>query len=124
MACLNLVARYDWRQAVGRAAASKPEGNVTRIIGSGLAVLVWAALIAPGAAATVPPKNCGMVTVKSKRFQIKADQMRCGTAKTYSRRYLRSHTRPSGYRCNDYTSGTALRFRCSKRIKVFFAIRR
>jgi hypothetical protein len=95
-----------------------------RIVGAGLAALVLAAVVAPGAGATVPPKNCGMVTVKSKRYQIKADQMRCRKAKTYSRRYLRSHSRPSGFRCNDYSSGTALRFRCSKSIKVFFAIRR
>ena len=30
--------------------------------------------------------------------------MRCSTAKTYSRRYLRAHARPSGYRCADYGS--------------------
>ncbi len=95
-----------------------------RIIGSGLAALVLAAVVAPGAGATVPPKDCGNITVKSKRYQIKADQMRCRTAKTYSRRYLRRHKRPSGYRCNNYSSGTALRFRCSKSIRVFFAIRR
>jgi hypothetical protein len=88
------------------------------------AVLTLALVVAPGAAATVPPKNCGTISVKSKRYQIKADQMRCDTAKTYSRRYLRSHTRPSGYRCSDYASGTKLKFRCYKRVRVFFAIRR
>ena len=95
-----------------------------RLIGLGVTVLLAAAVLVPGAHATVPPKNCGMITVKSKRYQIKADQMRCRTAKTYSRRYLRRHSRPSGYRCTDYRSGTALKFRCSKSIKVFFAIRR
>jgi hypothetical protein len=95
-----------------------------RLIGPGLAALLVAGLIAPGAGATVPPKNCGKITVKSKRYQIKADQMRCVTAKTYSRRYLRRHARPSGYRCRSYSGGTALKFRCSKRVKVFFAIRR
>jgi hypothetical protein len=89
-----------------------------------LAVLAFVAASAPGAGATVPPKNCGMVTVKSKRYQIKADQMRCSTAKTYSRRYLRSHSRPSRYKCSDYSSSTKLRFRCSKGVRVFFAIRR
>lgn len=89
-----------------------------------LAVVALAAALAPGAGATVPPKNCGMVTVKSKRYQIKADQMRCSTAKTYSRRYLRSHSRPAHYKCSDYTSSTKLRFRCSKGVRVFFAIRR
>ena len=95
-----------------------------RIIGPGLMAVVVAAVMAPGAGATVPPKNCGMITVESKRYQIKADQMRCSTAKTYSRRYLRSRARPSGYRCRSYSGGTALKFRCSKRVKVFFAIRR
>ena len=97
---------------------------MTRIIGPGLTALVVAAVMAPGTSATVPPKNCGMITVKSKRYQIKADQMRCGTAKTYSRRYLSRRARPSGYRCRSYSGGTALKFRCSKSVKVFFAIRR
>ena len=87
-------------------------------------VVALALVAAPWAAATVPPKNCGILTVNSKRYQIKADQMRCSSAKTYSRRYLRSHSRPSGYRCSDYSSSTKLRFRCSKRVRVFFAIRR
>ena len=95
-----------------------------RVLGAGVAVLLLAVLLAPVAGATVPPKTCGMITVKSKRYQIKADQMSCSTAKTYSRRYLRRHARPSGFRCADFKSGTALKFRCSKRIKVFFAIRR
>ena len=86
--------------------------------------LAVAFVFAPGAAATVPPKNCGMLAVKGKRYQIKADQMRCSSAKTYSRRYLSSHSRPSGYRCSDYGSSTKLKFRCSKSIRVFFAIRR
>jgi hypothetical protein len=95
-----------------------------RIIGPGLTALIVAGIMAPGTAATVPPKNCGTITVKGKRYQIKADQMRCDTAKTYSRRYLRRRARPSGYRCRSYSGGTALKFRCSKRVKVFFAIRR
>jgi len=81
-------------------------------------------VIASGAGATVPPKNCGTMTVKSKRYQIKADQMRCATAKTYSRRYLSRHARPSGYRCTDFSSSTKLKFRCAKGVRVFFAIRR
>jgi hypothetical protein len=97
---------------------------LTRLIGPGLAALLATGLMATGAGATVPPKDCGKITVKSKRYQIKADQMRCDTAKTYSRRYLSRHARPSGYRCRSYSGGTALKFRCSKRVKVFFAIRR
>lgn len=83
-----------------------------------------AAVAAPSAGAIVPPKNCGMLTVKGKRYQVKADQMRCRPARTYTERYLRSHIRPTGYRCSDYGSSTALKFRCAKRTRVFFAIKR
>jgi hypothetical protein len=76
------------------------------------------------AGAIVPPRNCGTIEVKERRYTIKADQMRCRTAKRYSRRYLRSHERPSGYRCTDYGRETKLKFRCSRGIRVFFAIRR
>ena len=61
---------------------------------------------------------------ESKRYQIKADQIRCATAKTYARRYLSRHSRPSGYRCTDFTSSTKLKFRCAKGVRVFFAIKR
>ena len=31
--------------------------------------------------APVPPRNCGMLEAKGKRFNIKADQIRCRTAR-------------------------------------------
>ena len=95
-----------------------------RLVGPGLAALVMVALTAPDAGATVPPKNCGTITVKSKRYLIKADQLRCGAAKAYSRRYLSRRVRPAGYRCTRPSGRTALEFSCSKRVKLFFAIRR
>jgi hypothetical protein len=96
-----------------------------RGIGLGIAAaLVLALVAAPATTATVPPKNCGMLTVKSKRYQIKADQIRCRTAKTYAKRYLRSRSKPSGYRCTNYSRATKLKFRCSKSVRVFFAIKR
>ena len=97
-------------------------------LAAAIALAVAAALVlAPiqRAGATVPPKNCGVMTVKGKRYQIKADQMRCSTAKRYSRRYLSSGRRPSGYRCKNFrASDTKLRFRCAKGVRVVFAIRR
>ena len=87
-------------------------------------ILALALFVSAGATATVPPKNCGKLSVSGKRYQIKADQMRCTTAKTYSRRYLSSHDKPSGYRCNNYGASTKLKFRCSKCVRVFFAIKR
>jgi hypothetical protein len=92
-----------------------------------VALLGAAALAVAGAgpaAAVIPPKNCGMMTVKGKRYQIKADQIKCNSAKTFSRRYLSTRARPAGYRCRDFSGGTKLKFRCSRGIKVFFAIRR
>ena len=88
-------------------------------------VLAAVALSAGAANAIVPPKNCGMQTVSGKRYQIKADQLRCRTAKRYSRTYLSSARRPAGYHCKNYrASETKLKFRCAKSIRVFFAIRR
>ncbi len=79
---------------------------------------------AGAAQAIVPPQDCGMLTVDGRRYNIKADQIRCSTAKPYARRYLASNRRPSGYRCQRYSSQTKLKFRCSRGIKVFFAIKR
>ena len=61
--------------------------------------------------AIVPPKNCGTITVKHRRYQIKADQLPCSKAKTYASRYLGSRIRPPGYKCHRY-SGSALVARC------------
>ncbi len=72
----------------------------------------------------MPPTDCGIVTVKGKRYDIKADQLRCKTAKPHATRYLSTHRRPTGYTCRDYGSQTKLKFRCSRGVKVFFAIRR
>ncbi len=53
----------------------------------GTAALLAAALSvlsltsAEDASATVPPRNCGIIGAGGKRFQIKADQMRCRTAR-------------------------------------------
>ena len=72
----------------------------------------------------MPPKNCGMLEVGSKRFQVKADQIRCRTARKYARSYLVSSRKPSGYRCRNYGRETKIKFRCSKGKRVLFAIRR
>ena len=88
------------------------------------ALSVLSLATAEKAGATVPPRNCGMLGVGGKRYQIKADQIRCRTAKSHSRRYLRTRRRPSGYRCRNYNGGTKLKFRCWRGDRLFFAIRR
>ncbi len=80
--------------------------------------------VAQPAGAIVPPRDCGFTTVGSKRYNIKADQLRCRTAKPHARRYLRTGRRPSGYKCKNYRGGTKLKFRCERGVKTFFAIRR
>jgi hypothetical protein len=89
-----------------------------------LATLATLAALAPRTAAIVPPTDCGMLTVKAKRYNIKADQLRCEPARTYASRYLSTRRRPSGYRCRDFGAETKLKFRCARGIRVFFAIRR
>ena len=87
--------------------------------------LALVVVLAPGAAwAPVPPRNCGMLEAKGKRFNIKADQIRCRTARRYARRYLVDHVRPRGYSCRTYGRETSIEFRCSKGVRVLFAIRR
>jgi hypothetical protein len=88
-----------------------------------LSVAVLLVMAAPSPA-PVAPRNCGMMSVEGQRYQVKADQIRCRTAKTWTRRYLRDADRPSRYRCRSYSSSRALKFRCWKRQRVFFAIRR
>lgn len=87
--------------------------------------LAFALALPAAAPAVVPPKNCGAITVKGKRYTVKADQMRCTTARRYSTNYLISVKRkPPGWRCERYGRETKLRFRCVKGRANFFAIRR
>lgn len=88
-----------------------------------IATLAVAALSAGQAGATVPPKNCGNITVKSRAYQIKADQVRCATAKRYAKRYLSVRDAPSGWRCRDFRS-SRMKFRCTRGVRVVFAIKR
>jgi hypothetical protein len=99
--------------------------SVKRILVVVTSALAVAVVFAPAPAwAPVPPKNCGMLDKGSKRFNIKADQIRCRTARRHARRYLASHSEPRGYSCRDYGRGTSIEFRCTKGQRVLFAIRR
>jgi hypothetical protein len=86
-------------------------------------VTIVAGAFLPAASATVPPRNCGPLTVGTRHFIIKADQIRCKTAKTDAKAYIAKRQKPRGYTCRNYT-GSKMTFRCNKGIKVFFAIRR
>lgn len=97
----------------------------TRLIVAAIAALALLAALVPGRAwAPVPPKDCGMLGAGGKRFNIKADQIRCSTARRQAKRYLVSGRKPSGYSCRTYGRSTRIKFRCSKGQRVLFAIRR
>ena len=87
-----------------------------------LAALLLLVFAAPSPA-PVPPKKCGEITVGSKSYLVKADRIRCRTAKKWSRRYLDDAWRPDGYSCRKGDS-TQLKFRCWKNERTFFAIKR
>jgi hypothetical protein len=89
----------------------------------GLMVVLLLVTAAPSPA-PVAPRNCGMMSVKGDRYQVKADQIKCKRAKSWTRKYLGAGDRPSGYACKNYGGSTALKFRCRKGQRVFFAIRR
>ncbi len=88
-----------------------------------LAALLLLVFAAPSPA-PVPPRKCGEITVKSKSYLVKADRIRCRTAKTWSRRYLNDAWRPDGYTCRKGDSRTQLKFRCWKNERTYFAIKR
>ena len=82
----------------------------TSLVG-GLVVIALGGAAAVNTHAIVPPKNCGTITVRHHRYNIKADQLPCSSAKTYASRYLSSGTRPPHYTCHRY-KGSALVARC------------
>ena len=94
------------------------------ILSTAACLLVLCFAAAQPAGAIVPPRDCGTTTVKGKRYQIKADQLRCSTAKPHARRYLSTGRRPSGYRCTNYSAPRKMKFRCTRGEREIFAIRR
>ncbi len=91
-----------------------------------LAAAVAAALcLAPAATAVVPPKNCGTMTVKGKRFQVKADQISCSTGRDHAKRYLTNGSKPRGYSCRRPSQSKGrVNVYCNNGRKIFLAIRR
>jgi len=111
--------------ALGSAARNQERSLLrARIIIVALLSTACTAVLTVHAGAIVPPRNCGTLDAKGKRYNIKSDQIRCRTARTYARRYLIRERTPRGYRCRNYGRQTRIRFRCSRGIKVLFAIRR
>jgi hypothetical protein len=92
-----------------------------------LALVALAALLAlpVGAAAIVPPKDCGRMKLNGKRYQVKADQIGCKTGRRYVRNRLVRHRTPKGWRCSVYPAQkNRVRLSCNRGRKQLFAIRR
>jgi hypothetical protein len=92
-------------------------------------VIVAFALVAPTqAGAIVPAKNCGIIKVGGKRYQVKADQLTCTTAKKYATTLLRTKRRPTNYRCTKGSSGSKLVYNCvntkASPDRTFYILRR
>ena len=88
-------------------------------------IVLCVAVAAAPAAATVPPKDCGLTTVKGKRYDIKTHLVSCKRGKPWARSYLRSGRKPDGYHCRDYSAKvTKFRFICRRGGRDFLAIRR
>ena len=90
-----------------------------------LAAVVLLAALPAASTAVVPPRDCGVMSVSGKRYQIKVDQISCRDGKSYAKRYITRRTKPRGYRCDRYTPRkNRVLFQCNNGRKVFFAIRR
>ena len=69
-----------------------------------IAALATCFVVTAPAGAIVKPIQCGVITVKGKKWQIVADQVRCSTAKKWSATYIRSYKTPRYYKCVRATS--------------------
>lgn len=77
------------------------------------ACALLAGTLAASAGAVIPPRNCGTIMAKGKKWQVKADQLRCKKAKRYSKRYIRRKKEPRYYDCRRGAKGSALYAMCS-----------
>jgi hypothetical protein len=79
------------------------------LLASVCALLVLSAVTT--APAVVPPKECDVIKVRTKRIQVKADQITCTKSESIIRNYARSGTRPKGWKCQKNPQ-SKLRWRC------------
>lgn len=68
-------------------------------------LLVCAAVAGVGAAPAdaIPPKRCGKISHKGKRYLVMQHIVGCRRAKPWARRYLRTRHVPGGFRCGAFT---------------------
>jgi hypothetical protein len=71
----------------------------------------------------VPPRDCGPMQLRGTTYTIKADKVRCTTARRWSRTYVLRRRAPRAWRCRRPV-GTRVKFTCRSRDRTFFGIRR
>ena len=75
-----------------------------------------------GVAADAPAghaKNCGLVTKGTRDYRVRANAVTCDFARTWSKRFLRRSSRPSGWSCSR-PSGK-ITFYCRRGSKYYYA---
>lgn len=75
------------------------------------------------ATAVVPPTDCGRMSAKHHRYDVKADQISCKKARPLLKDFIKTGHKPAGWRCHHFTD-SAQEYRCEKGIKVVFGNRR
>ena len=91
------------------------------------ALLIALALLVPAGTATasVPPRNCGGMTVAGKSFAVRSHLVACSNARRHARHILRGGRGPSGWSCRRYSRRqTRIAFMCRRGQRDFYAVRR
>lgn len=50
----------------------------------------------------IPPRVCGKVSHKGKRYVVHAHIVKCSFSLTWAKRYLKRRAVPEGYKCNAF----------------------
>jgi hypothetical protein len=85
-----------------------------RVVGPAIVAATLFAL--PAGSPADPPRVCGRIQESGQAYVVHAHQVKCDFALAWSRRYLRSHSRPRGFVCARFTgSRTDIPFFCKYR---------
>ncbi len=91
-----------------------------------LAVLMLAvALPASPAGATMPPKKCGNMKVKGKKYKVRAHLIGCDRAREGTQKFLKKGDHGKSWTCVKYSpKESKIAFNCRKGSKDYYAIRK
>lgn len=94
----------------------------TVALAGALLVLALAPAGSPALPTPVPPRDCNFMTVKGKRYNVKADQMRCQKARKIAKRVLTGRG-AKGFTCQANPSDE-IRYYCRKGNRYIFVNKR